>query len=54
VLVKISKKRLNNQVESMLSRLAKTTEKVWGITIYYYSTDIKVFFYIAGLFMAQE
>jgi hypothetical protein len=27
----------------MLSRLVKIIEKVWGITIYYYDTDIKHF-----------
>ncbi len=28
----------------MLSSLTKMTEKIWGIIIYYYDTDIKLFF----------
>jgi hypothetical protein len=37
----------------MLSSLTKMTGKICGINIYYYATDIKLFFF-AGVFMAQE
>ncbi len=31
------------------------TEKVWGVTIYYFDTNTELFSkYIAGVFVAQE
>jgi hypothetical protein len=46
--------RLENQLESMFRRMNKVAEKVWGVIIYYYYTDIKYFFYSAGVFMHRN
>ncbi len=41
-------------MESILWRLEKIKEKVWGIAIYYYYTHIKFLFYIVDIFRAKE
>jgi hypothetical protein len=50
-----AKKRLNIQVESILNRLAKMTEKVWGITIQYIiKTLISCFFIYCWCFYGSK